>query len=58
MCGVGVAVPQAAILETKAGCETVLNARDMYGEMALISCLTLRASIHSWEHRSSMFKVE
>ena len=32
--------------------------RDMSGETALISCLILRSSIHSWGSRSSMSKVE
>ena len=45
-------------LESRAGCPTVSKAQDMSRETALISCLTLRASIHCWVSRSSMSKVE
>ena len=40
------------------GCQTVAKAQDMSKKMALILCLTLRASIHCWESRSSMSKAE
>ena len=38
--------------------QTVLNNQNMSRETALISCLTLRASIHYWKSRSSMSMVE
>ena len=43
--------------EQGAGCQTALKARGMSEEMALISCLTLKASIHCLENKSSMCRV-
>jgi len=48
----------AMSLEINVGRWTLLTAQDMSKESALISCLTLRASIHCWESWSSMSKVE
>ena len=51
-------IPSADSLESKARCQIVSKTRGMSRETALISCLTLRASIHCWESRSSMSKLE
>ena len=48
----------AESLESKTGCPTLSKARDMPREMALISFLTLRASIHCWVSRSSILNSE
>ena len=40
-------------LVSRAGCQTTSKACDMSRDMALISCLALRISIHCWESRSS-----
>ena len=45
-------------LLSSAGCQTVSKARDMSRDMALISCLALRTSIHCWESRSSISRFE
>ena len=49
---------QTENMENKVRCQTASKARDMTGEMALMSRLILRASIHGWVSRSSMSKVE
>ena len=36
----------------------VSNAHDMSSDMALISCLVLRTSIHCWESRNSISREE
>ena len=40
------------------GCQTVSKAHDMSRDMALISCPTLSTSVHCWESRSSISRVE
>ena len=45
-------------LVSRAGCQTMPKARDMSRDMALISCPALSTSIHCWESRSSISRVE
>ena len=37
--------------------QTIQKARDLSEEIALISCLALRTSIHCWESRSSKYRL-
>ena len=51
-------MPEEDSLESKAGCQTVLKAQDLSRETALISCLTLRVSVHCLVRRNSKSKVK
>ena len=51
-------IPLEESLVSSAGYQTISKAHYMSMEMALISCLELRISIHCWESRSSISRVE